>query len=69
MVISSHSDIDETIIYKMIFIYNSIIDGWTVKKIENDKISFTKKSQQTIINSKDFIESFIKVPDDLYKIN
>ena len=36
-----HSDIniDMISIYKMSFIYNSILNGWTVRKLENNKYS------------------------------
>ena len=41
------STIDETLIdyndiQKMIFIYNALHDGWTVKKLDTDKFEFIK---------------------------
>jgi hypothetical protein len=33
-------------VQKMLFIFNAINDGWTVKKIGNDKYEFIKDKEQ-----------------------
>ena len=35
-------NIDYNEIQKMIFIFNALQDGWTVKKLDKDKFEFTK---------------------------
>jgi hypothetical protein len=51
-------------IQKMIFVYNSILSGWTVKKLENNKFEFTKnindENQRQEILLEDYIKNFIK---------
>jgi hypothetical protein len=36
------TNIDYNEIQKMIFIFNALQDGWTVKKLDKDKFEFTK---------------------------
>lgn len=31
-------------LHEMVFVYNAIMDGWTVRKLHNGKIRFKKKS-------------------------
>jgi hypothetical protein len=38
-------NINYTDIQKMIFIFNALNDGWTVKKIENDKFELIKDNE------------------------
>ena len=40
--ISSEKNIDYNDIHKMIFIFNALNDGWTVKKIDNNKFELLK---------------------------
>jgi len=51
-------------IQKMIFVYNSILSGWTVKKLENNKFEFTKnindENQRQEIALEDYVKNFIK---------
>ena len=42
----SDINIDMISIYKMSFIYNSILNGWTVRKLENNKFEFSNKSEE-----------------------
>jgi hypothetical protein len=39
------NQIDLKDLYKMVFIYNSVMDGWIVKKIDNNKIEMLKNSE------------------------
>lgn len=39
-------NIDYTDIQKMIFIFNALNDGWTVKKIGNDKFELIKDNEK-----------------------
>ena len=42
----SDINIDMISIYKMSFIYNSILNGWTVRKLENNKFEFDNKKRR-----------------------
>jgi hypothetical protein len=48
--------------HEMLFIYNAVINGWTVKKVNNYKFKFTKeKKKLKILNLKDLnINQFVK---------
>ena len=56
------SSINYKDIQKMLFIYNALNDGWTIKKIDNDKFELTKSNEdvkQEII-LEDYINKYIK---------
>jgi hypothetical protein len=55
--IINHKDIQ-----KMIFIFNALHDGWTVKKIQDNKFEFTKENEkiQKEIVLEDYIKKFLK---------
>ncbi len=53
---------------KMIFIYNAVINGWTVKQ-NNGEFEFTKDSQhKTVGNLNDFLKASIQIPEELQEI-
>ena len=52
---------------KMIFIYNAVINGWTVRQIDGE-FQFTKDSQTTTGNLNDFLKASIQIPDELKQI-
>ena len=52
---------------KMTFIYNAVINGWTVKQV-NGEFQFTKDSHSTTGNLNDFLKSSIQIPDELKQI-
>lgn len=60
-------------IQKMIFVYNSILNGWTVKKLENNKFEFTKgyddDKQREEINLESYLKNFIKYNLDINNIS
>jgi hypothetical protein len=49
---------------KMIFVYNSIISGWTVRKLENNKFEFERnindENERQEIVLEEYIKNFIK---------
>ena len=47
-------------IQKMIFIYNSLNNGWTVKKLQNNKFEFTKGKDNEEIYLEDYLKNFIR---------
>jgi hypothetical protein len=55
-------NIDYKDIQKMIFIFNALNDGWSVRKIDNDKFEFIKNNEkiQKEIVLEDCIKKFIK---------
>lgn len=50
---------------KMVFIYNAILQGWTVKMVDRDKFEFTKGViNKREVNLEDYLRKFIE-----YNIN
>ena len=65
----SRDNIDITTIQKMLFIYNSLWDGWTVKKLEGEKFEFTKDNVNNENERKEInLETFIKNNLNLNKL-
>ena len=64
-----NNNIDIISIQKMIFIYNAILSGWTVKMIDNDRFEFIKSkdniSKEVYLNN--YLHKFIK--ENLTDIN
>ena len=64
-----NNNIDIISIQKMIFIYNAILSGWTVKMIDNDRFEFIKSkdniSKEVYLNN--YLQKFIK--ENLTDIN
>ena len=60
--ISSEKNIEYNDIHKMIFIFNALNDGWTVKKLDKDKFEFIKDKEQLKkeVVLEDCIKEFIK---------
>jgi hypothetical protein len=60
------SDNDMMSIQKMVFVYNAIMKGWTVRKLENNQFEFTKdlESEKQEVNLEDYLRRFI-----LYNLN
>ena len=60
--LSSEKNIDYNDIHKMIFIFNALNDGWTVKKLDKDKFEFIKDKEQLKkeVVLEDCIKEFIK---------
>ena len=53
--------IDINMFYKMVFIYNALQDGWTIRKLSNNNIEFKKKKTSIKnIDNEDFLDNFIK---------
>lgn len=48
--------------HQMLFIYNAVLNGWTVKKVNNTKFKFSKeKKNLKILNLNDLnINQFVK---------
>jgi len=59
---TSEKNIDYNDIHKMIFIFNALNDGWTVKKLDTDKFEFIKDKEQLKkeVVLEDCIKEFIK---------
>ena len=58
--ILSRENIDLTMVQKMMFVYNALYDGWTIKKLEGEKFEFIKNNNNDTrkeINLEDFIKS------------
>ena len=60
IIVKSEDRVDFITLQKMKFIYNAIIDGWSVKKFDNQFI-FTKKHEgKKEIHLDNYINDFIK---------
>ena len=48
-------------LYKMIFIYNTLVNGWTVKMLDNNQFQFTNSNKEIRKKylSKTFLRDFI----------
>ena len=48
-------------IQKMIFIYNAVLKGWTVKKLEGNRFEFTRdlEHEKKEVNLEDYLRRFI----------
>ncbi len=55
-------NIDLNKLYKMAFIYNALMDGWTIRKIENsNKLEFSKdKDNVKEFELENFLSNFIE---------
>jgi hypothetical protein len=38
-------NVDFNKLYKMAFIYNALMDGWTIRKVNNNKLEFSKDKE------------------------
>jgi hypothetical protein len=43
--------------YKMLFVYNAINEGWTVRKMDNNKYEFKNNNKE--IKKEFFLENFL----------
>ncbi len=57
--LNSNSNINYNIIQQMVFLYNALNDGWSIKKINNKKYEFIKNKDKLIKKEID-IEEFMK---------
>jgi len=56
-------------LYKMIFIFNALKNGWTVRLLEADKYEFKKsKKKEKCINVTNYLEEFVKKNLDINKL-
>jgi hypothetical protein len=60
--------IDTIIFQKMMFLYNSINDGWTIKKREDSYIFSKNHEGKKEILHNDYLHSFMKNNFDINKI-
>jgi hypothetical protein len=55
---NDEKNIDYKDVQKMLFIFNALNDGWSVRKIENDKFEFLKDKEK--IKKEVILEECIK---------
>jgi hypothetical protein len=55
---NDEKNIDYKDVQKMLFIFNALNDGWSVRKIENDKFEFLKDKEK--IKKEIILEECIK---------
>lgn len=59
----SETDVDVVNLHKMLFIYNAVLSGWTVKKMQGkDEFEFTKNLDNNTrreINLMDYLRRFV----------
>lgn len=49
--------LDVNSMYKMLFVYNAINEGWTVRKMDNNKYEFKNNNKE--IKKEFFLENFL----------
>lgn len=60
--------IDMLSIYKMTFVYNAVLNGWTVKKLKDGKFEFSKNKED--IKKEFYLDNFLeKFVDSNLNIN
>ena len=66
----SLSNIDVIQMQKMVFIYNAIIEGWTVKMLDKDRFEFQKDRKKIKnINLEDYLRKFLLFNLNIDNIN
>lgn len=68
--VDSLSNINVIQIQKMVFIYNAIIEGWTVKMLDKDRFEFQKDRKKIKnINLEDYLRKFLLFNLNINNIN
>ena len=59
---STNMDDTSLTLQKMVFIYNALLQGWTIKMIDNDKFEFIKgaESIKKEVNLANYLKKFIQ---------
>ena len=56
----SHRDfilaLDEQAVKQMVFIYNAVTNGWTVKKLSEQTFSFKRRNEEEQVSIDDFVD-------------
>ena len=63
MTITQTFDESSMIVQKMIFIYNALQQGWTIRMLEKDKFEFTKDNDESTkkeVYLEDYLRKFIQ---------
>lgn len=55
-------NIDIGVLKKMIFVYNAVLNGWTVSKINDNQFRCKKKINNNENNLKQFVKLNTKIP-------
>ena len=55
-------EINNKVFYQMNFIYNAVLNGWTVTKIDDNKYEFTNRDKdiKKQFNLENFTDDFVK---------
>lgn len=58
---SSPSNISPDVIHfqKMLFVFNAIISGWTVKMVDDNTFEFKKDRENQEVNLDDYLKTFV----------
>ena len=49
--------LDIITMYKMTFVYNALLNGWTVRKLKNNKFEFSKNKEE--IKKEVYLDNFL----------
>ena len=60
---NNNISLDHITVQKMVFVFNSLNDGWTVRKIEDNKFEFIKDKGR--IKKEILLDEFIKTNLDI----
>ena len=58
---NKNETISKEMIYlqKMLFVFNAVLSGWTVKMVDNDKFEFKKDRKNQEVNLDNYLRTFI----------
>tara|TARA_B100001093_G_C26722723_1_gene968572 strand:+ start:463 stop:723 length:261 start_codon:yes stop_codon:yes gene_type:complete len=54
---SNNLQLDIITMYKMTFVYNALLNGWTVRKLKNNKFEFSKNKEE--IKKEVYLDNFL----------
>ena len=54
---SINPKLDIITMYKMTFVYNALLNGWTVRKLKNNKFEFSKNAED--IKKEVYLDNFL----------
>ena len=53
------SSIDMLQIQKMVFVFNAVLAGWTVRMVDNDMFEFSKDATNQEVNLEEYLRRFV----------
>lgn len=55
----SESSVDMLQIQKMVFVFNAVLAGWTVRMVDTDMFEFSKDATNQEVNLEEYLRRFV----------